>query len=139
MRIMGAILIVVAASTPGYGQQLEQPPLIAPRRDMPPRPPLFPTPQLESQVWPRIPPRPELPPDRFLPPIQQSGPLASRSQTEMQTVPAPRSGPVCLMEVPVDPSIDRAFVIPVPDVGRTLTMRRFVVPPCVPLARQPSR
>ena len=137
MRIAGAILIVFAASTPGYAQQLEQPPLIAPRRDMPPRPPLFPTPQLESQVWPRIPPRPALPADQFLPPIRQGAPLASLSQMEMPSVPAPRSGPVCLMEVPVDPSIDRAFVIPVPNVGRT--MPRFVVPPCVALAPPPSR
>ena len=52
-------------------------------------------------------------------------------------VPVPRSGPVCLKAVPVDPSIDSGFVKPVPDFGFRYTMRIIEAPECVTLAAQP--
>ena len=42
-----------------------------------------------------------------------------------------RSGPVCLKSVPVDASIDPAFVKPVPTTG--LAARIIEMPPCVTL------
>ncbi len=137
MRIAGAILIVFAASTVGYAQQLEQPPLIPPRREVPPGN-LFPTPSIDSPFFPRIPPRPEVSADQFLPrtPLDVPGTFPQRRQATQQAVPAPRSGPVCLRAVPVDPAIDPAFVIALPDNDRNLPMRRIEMPPCVTLAPQ---
>jgi hypothetical protein len=51
-------------------------------------------------------------------------------------VTPPRSGSVCLKNVPVDPSFDRGFVLPTPDT-RSLPMRIIEMPPCVTLAPQP--
>lgn len=135
MRIAGAILIVVAASTTGYAQQLEQPPLLPPRREVPPRQ-LFPTPPNDSQLFPRIPPQPDVPADQFLPrfPLRGPGTFPQQNQSTQQSVPTPRSGPVCLKSVPVNPAIDPAFVIPLPDNDRNFPMRRIEMPPCVTLA-----
>ena len=121
MRITAAILFVVAASTAGAAQQLEQPPLMPPRREMPPRQ-FFPTPRLDSPLSPRPPLQPEV-----------------QGQATHQSGLAPRSGSVCLKSVPVDPSIDRRFVIPLPDVRRSLPMHVVEMPPCVTLAPQQTR
>ena len=139
MRIAGAILIVFAASTTGYAQLLEQPPLIPPRREVPPRQ-WFPTEPLDSQLFPRVPPQPQVPADQFLRPPFSGAPVAGRvAQATEQNFPTSRSGPVCLQSVPVDPSSDRGFVIPLPDVRRSLPMQRIEMPPCVTLAPQPTR
>lgn len=130
MRIATAILIVLAAVTIGRAQQLERPPFYPSSRDVPNRP-LFPT----------APPDPRFAPFWSIPQAQQPvmpDPFARQSAVPPPVTPQ-RSGPACLMSLPVDPSIDRAFVQPVPDTTRSLPMRRIEMPPCVMPSPQPPR
>jgi len=123
MRVATAILFVMAGLTVGHAQQLDVPPFYPPTRQTPLRS-LFPTAPPDS-------PLPSLPHPR----AQQPGTPQSRTP---QPVTPQRSGSVCLKTVPVDPSFDRAFVIPVPD-PRSLPMRIIEMPPCVTLAPQQTR
>ena len=127
MRIATALLIVLAGVT-GHAQQLEQPPFYPPPRDVPNRP-LFPTPPPDPRFM------PFLPIPRAQPPVIPE-PIAPQSGV-LQPVTPQRSGPACLIAVPVNPSIDRAFVLPIPDT-RSLPMRRIEMPPCVTLVPQPA-
>jgi hypothetical protein len=119
MRVTTAVLIVLAGLTVGHAQQLEQPSFYPPPKAKSLRP-LSTSPSDSSlPFWP-------------LPRAQQPG--TPQPETP-QTVASPRSGSVCLKTVPVDPSLDRAFVLPVPDT-RSLPMRIIEMPPCVTLAPQ---
>jgi hypothetical protein len=123
MRVATAVLMVLAGVTLGHAQQLEQPTFYPPPKEKSLRP-LFPTSPLDS-------PLPSLP-----------FPRASESRASQLAPPKPvtppRSGSVCLKSVPVDPSFDRAFVLPVPDT-RNLPMRIIEMPPCVTLGPQQTR
>ena len=123
MRIATAVLIVLAGVTVIHAQQLERAPFYPlPRQKA--LSPLFPTAPLDSSS-------PTLPVPRVARP--------SRPQPATpQPVTPSRSGPVCLKAVPVDPSLDRGFVLPVPDT-RDLPMRTIEMPPCVTPAPQPAR
>jgi hypothetical protein len=123
MRVTTAVLIVLAGLTVGHAQQLELPPFYPPPAEKVLRP-LFPTSPTDS-------PLPSLP----LPRAQR--PDATQLATPQPVTP-PRSGSVCLKTVPVDPSLDRAFVRPIPDT-RSLPMRIIEMPPCVTLAPQQTR
>ena len=126
MRIATVVLIVLVGSALGHAQQLERPPFFPPRQEAPPRQ-LFPVAPLDPRVAPSV-PQPT--------PLVQLAPAPR--VTPPQPAPSPRSGPVCLKTIPVDPSVDRGFVIPVPDT-RSLTGRVIEMPPCVTLAPQPRR
>ena len=120
MRAATAVLIVLTGVIVG-AQQLERPPFYPPKEKS--LRPLFPA---ASPVSPVL----SLP----LQQVQQPG----KPQPGAQPVTPPRSGSVCLKAVPVDPSIDRGFVAPVPDT-RGLAMRMIEMPPCVTPAPQPAR
>jgi hypothetical protein len=129
MRIATVILIVLVGSIVLHAQKLEPPPLLPAQREATP---LFPA----------------VPPDQAVPrrPGSQSTlPLWSEAEIRVvptrpaaphviagDNVPLQRSGPVCLKSVPVDASIDPAFVKPVPTTG--LAARIIEMPPCVQLA-----
>lgn len=123
MRVATAVLIALAGVTVGHAQQLEQPSFYPPPKAKALRP-LSPTSPSDSSLpfWP-------------VPRAQQPG---TAQPATPQPVPSPRSGSVCLKTVPVDPSLDRAFVLPVPD-ARNLPMRIIEMPPCVTLAPQQTR
>ena len=116
MRVATAVLIVLAGVTVGHAQQLERPPFYPPPRQAPLRP-LFPTAPLDSSL-------PSLPVPR------------TRQAAISQPGTPQRSGSVCLKTVPVDPSFDRAFVLPAPDT-RSLPMRTVEMPPCVARPQPP--
>jgi len=123
VRIATVVLIVLAGSVVGYAQQLESPPFFPPRQEAPPRQ-LFPVAPLDPRVAPSAPQPTQLVP--LAPALRATPP---------QPAPSQRSGPVCLKTIPVDPSVDRGFVIPVPDT-RSLSGRVIEMPPCVTLAPQ---
>jgi hypothetical protein len=126
VRIATVVLIVLAGSVPGHAQQLERPPFFPPRQEAPPRQ-LFPVAPLDPRVAPSA---------------QQPTPLVQLAPAPPATRPQPgpsqRSGPVCLKTIPVDPSVDRGIVLPVPET-RGLTGRVIEMPPCVTLAPQRPR
>ena len=116
MRLATAALLVLAGMTVVDAQQIERPPFYPPRREVPNRP-LFPPTPFD---WKNGLPLPTQPTERrFAPEPRTSQPAAPE-----------RSGSVCLKTVPVDPSIDREFVKPIPDT-RGLPMRTIEMPPCV--------
>ena len=121
MRVATAVLIVLAGVTVGHAQQLERPPFYPPKEKS--LRPLFPTAPPDSSV---------------LLPIPRALGQRTPQPATPQPVPPPRSGPVCLKAVPVDPSFDGGFVLPVPDT-RSLPMRIVEMPPCVTLAPQQTR
>ena len=127
MRVATAVLIVLAGATIGHAQQLERPPFYPPPKEKTLRP-LFPTPSpdLPLPSW-RFRERSPGTPQSMMP-----QPVAPQSVTPQ------RSGSVCLKTVPVDPSLDRAFVWPIPDT-RSLPMRIIEMPPCVTLAPPQTR
>ena len=129
MRIATAVLIVLASMTVATAQQLERPPFYPPPKEVPNRP-LFPTQPLDPRVMP------------FLPVPQTRRPAVPQPVTPqpdaLKPVTPPRSGSVCLKTMPVDPSLDRAFVLPTPDT-RSLPMRIIDMAPCVTLAPQQPR
>ena len=116
MRIAAAVMIVLASMTVATAQQLERPPFYPPPKEVPNRP-LFPTQPLDPRAMPAI---------------------AMPTRGALKPVTPPRSGSVCLKTVPVDPSLDRAFVLPTPDT-RSLPMRIIDMAPCVTLAPQQPR
>lgn len=124
MRIATTVLIVLAGITAANAQQSEQPSFYPPKREVPNRP-LFPQPPFD---WKNGLPLTTRPAEQSFAPPQRT-PQPSTGE---------RSGSVCLKTVPVDPSIDREFVRPVPDT-RSLPMRIIEMPPCVMLAPQPPR
>jgi hypothetical protein len=126
VRIATVVLIVLAGSVLGYAQQLERPPFFPPRQEASPRQ-LFPVAPLDPRVAPSV-PQPT--------PLVQLAPAPR--VTPPQPVPSQRSGPVCLKTIPVDPSVDRGFVITAPDT-RGLSGRVVEMPPCVTLAPQRTR
>lgn len=147
MRFASAILIVMATSAIANAQQLERPRSLRPEA---PVRPLFPT-EPDDPRAPAFGPvrtRPE-PSSAFLPPsppnrsVESGGvsPLGpARQGATQESGRWPRSGPVCLGEVPVDPSIDMLLIRPIPDaIAQNSTMRRLVMPECVTLGAQPPR
>lgn len=123
MRVATAVLIILASATVVYAQQIERSPFYPAAREKTLRP-LFPTgsPDLPLPSW----------------SVQQGERPESRQFVTAPRVTPPRSGSVCLQAVPVDPSIDREFVWPVPNT-RGLPMRMIPMPPCVTLAPQSPR
>ena len=128
MRVAAVVLIVLAGVAVGHAQQLEQPSFYPPPKEKVRRP-LFPTSPPDSPVPSLAVPRAEYPGTPWSVMLQPVAP---------QSVRPPRSGTVCLKAVPVDPSFDRAFVLPLPDT-RSLPMRIIEMPPCVTLAPQQTR
>ena len=124
MRSATAILIVLAGMTVANAQQIEQPSFYPPKRDVPNRP-LFPQPPFD---WKNGLPLPTRPSEQSLVPQPRTSHRATQES----------SGSVCLKTVPVDPSIDREFVKPIPDT-RSLPMRIIEMPPCVTLGPQQQR
>ena len=122
MRVTTAVLIVLAGLTVGHAQQLERPSFYSPK---------------EKSLRPLFPTRP---PDLPVPslPLPRAQELGTPQPATPQRVTPQRSGSVCLKTVPVDPSFDRAFVLPVPDT-RSLPMRIIEMPPCVTLAPPQTR
>ena len=123
MRVATAVLMVLAGVTLGHAQQLERPTFYPPPKEKSLRP-LFPTAPLDSSLP--------------SPPLPRASERRAPQPAPRQPVTPPRSGSVCLNTVPVDPSFDRAFVLPIPDT-RSLPMRIIEMPPCVTLAPQQTR
>jgi hypothetical protein len=128
MRVTTAVLIVLAGVTVGHAQQLERPPFYPPPKEKSLRP-LFPTPSPDLPLPSLAAPRAE--------PFANPQPGTPQRVTPQPLTPQ-RSGSVCLKTVPVDPSFDRAFVLPIPDT-RGLPLRIIEMPPCVTLAPQQTR